>query len=241
MVRDAAVILPSLVIIASQYGKLAEEPVFLITVSMSAVLLALSAVDVTLVVLKRGRGAMVGITTFQMIPGILWALLYLPIGLIILATNVIVLVALREKKSPEELLRHPPPPRTRNYKLVVGVGTLVMVAALLLPWISTADGTFSLVGLYGGIAARTNLPGVTISPVGVVFAVLTLFLSPLAPAFGVLALRWRRLAGVSGVFGLLGGMGIVAAATSVATVGAYVFAAGGILLLVAHFGFRKRS
>lgn len=239
LARDAVVTVFSVVLIATTQGS--EEMAALVLQALGVVFIVLSVVDVVLIVARRrARGFLVGNAVYQIIASLLLAGIFPPAGLPMFALNVVALVSLREKRTPEELALHPPLPRTRNYKLMAGVGTLVMAVSLLLPWVSTTDSMVSLLGLYGGIAGRTDLPGVTVSPFGVVFAMLTLFLSPLAPIFGALALRWRRLAVVAGVFGLLGGVGIVVAAASVTSVGAYVFAAGGVMLMAAHFGFRRR-
>ncbi len=239
LARDAVVTVFSVLLIATAKGS--EEMAAAVLQIFGATFIVLSIVDMVLVVAKRqARGFFIGNAVYQIIASLLLAGIYPPAGVPMLTLNVVALVPLRGKKTAEELALHPPLPRTRNYKVVAGVGTLVIAAALFLPWVSATDGTISLLGLYGRVAGNLNLPGVAISPVGVVFAILTLFLSPVAPVVGALALRWRRLAIVAGVFGFLGGTGIVVAATSVVAIGAYVFMSGGVLLLVGHFGFRKR-
>ncbi len=239
LVRDAVVIVFSVLLIATTQGS--EEMAATLLQGLSAVFIALSVVDIVLVVLRRrARGFFLGNAAYQVAVSLLLTGLYPPAGVPILALNVFALVSLREKKTAEELALHPPLPRTRNYKVLAGVGTVVMAASTVLPWVGT-DATVSLLGVYSGIFGYTSLPGgVTVSPVGVVFAMLTLFLSLPALALGVMSLRWRKLSLVGGAFGLLGGGGIVLAVTSAASVGAYAFAAGGALLLAANVGFRKR-
>ena len=239
--RDVAVGLVSLIIIASQYSQIGSEPAFLVTVPMSALLLALCIVDIVLVVANRGRGVMVGIAAVQLLPGFLWLGLFLPIGLIILPLNVLVLVSLRQK-SPEELLMHPPVLRTRSYKLVVGTGTLVTLLSLPLPWFSGSGSPVSLFGTYAALASHSNvLPSVSLGPEAVTFALLALVGSPLSVLFGALALRWRKLALLSGLLALVGGGGVAAVLGGVAEYVAYVLALGGVLTLTAFFGFRRTA
>lgn len=240
LVRDAVVTLFSAMLIATTQGS--EEMAATLLQGLGAVFIALSIVDVILVAAKRrARGFFVGNAVYQIIASFLIAGLFPPAGVPMLALNVVALVSLREKKTAEELALHPPLPRTRNYKLLVGAGVAVLVVSALLPWISTADATYSLVMVYSGIVGRSGLPGLAISPIGVVFAMFTLFLSPLSPLLGALSIRWRRCSLTGGVFGVLGGAGLVVAAQPVASVGAYAFAAGGVVLVAASLAFRKRQ
>ncbi len=229
----------SVIIIGSQYQKLAEEPVFVVTVSVSALLIALCLVDVVLVAMKRGRGVMVGISAVELIPGLLWLGLFFPVGLVIMVPNVLALVSLREKKTPEELALHPPVPRTRNYRLVLGAGVVVMLGSLFLPWVSTADTTLSLFGLYSGIATHSDLPSISISPTSVVFALVAIAGSPLAIVFGALGIRFRKLSLVAGVLGVAAGAGLLVATGGSTGVGEYAMCVGGVLALAAFVGFRR--
>ncbi len=231
--------LVSLMIIGSQYAKLSEEPVFVVTVSLSSVVLAMCALDIALILARKGRRVSVGITSFQIVTGLLWAGLFLPIGLILILLNVAVLVGLREKKTPEELLRNPPVSRTKNYKISVGSGVLVMLASLFLPWFSDAESSVSMVGVYSAILTQSgDLPNLSIGPGAVVLAVLALAGTPAAVVFGALALRWRKLAFVFGAIAVVAGAGAIAVLSGAASPGAFVLVAGGSLLLVGFFGFK---
>lgn len=241
VVRDAVVTVAALVLIGTSWGKWAEEPVFYILDSMMAVFLVLSAVDVALIVARtKRRGFFVGNSAFQVVPGLLLAGLFAPLGIIIILLNAISLVALRQKKTPEELAMRPPVPITRDYRLADGAGVLVMAGSMFLPWFSAEAGsTASLLGIYYAIVAHTGLPNFSVSQVGVLFALLGLVLSPVAVALGALGMVRRRLSLISGVLGVLAGVGIVVAIAGAAGVGAYGFLGGGAVVLVGFFGFRK--
>lgn len=239
--RDAVVSLFSVVVILSQYPKLAEETVFYVTIFLAAVLLLLCLVDLVLVLTRKGRVAMVGIAAFQLAMGFLWAGLFLPIGAVLIVLNAALLVALREKTA-EYILKHTPVPRTRNYRVATGVGTLVMLGALFMPWFSASRMTASLFSVDAAVVTRSGgLPALSIDPTAVIFALLALVGSPVAVSCGALALRWRRLSLISGVLGLAAGIGVIVVLAAAASFGAYVMAVGGVLLLAGFFGLRGAS
>lgn len=242
LVRDAVVILMSVVIIGSQYQRLNEEPVFLVTVSISSVLLLLSVVDVALILARPGwRAYFLGNAVFQMVPGFLYLGLIPPLGAVIIVLNAAALVTLRKKKTPEELAKHPPIPITRNYRVVVAVGALVMLGSMLLPVIVVSGTSLSLFGFYSALLTRSGLPALSIAQTAVIFALLAIVLSPAAVVCGALGLKWRRFSFVGGAFGLVAGVGMVVALSGAAGLGSYVMVAGGVVALVGFFGFRRRN
>ncbi|HME19667.1 MAG TPA: hypothetical protein VKF15_08030 [Nitrososphaerales archaeon] len=240
LARDVVVALLSVVIIGSQYQKLSEEPVFLVTVSISAVMLLLSVIDATLIVARlRWKWYFLGNAVVQLILGLLWLALFAPIGAIVVVLNILALLTLREKKTAEERAAHPPLPRTRNYKVVEGVGTLIMVASLFLTWFTSSGSSISLLGVYSALATHSSLAGFTVSQTGAASALLALAGSPVVIVSGALGLRWRRLSVVAGVLSVLAGAGAAVALVGVVGVGPYVLVAGGALVLVGFFAFRR--
>src|SRR5271157_939240 len=160
LARDAVVGLLSVVIIGSQYPSLSEEPSFLVTISISAVMLLLSVTDAVLVVARsKWRWYFLGNAVVQLILGLLWLGLFAPVGAIVVILNILALVTLREKKTAEELAAHPPLPRTRNYKVADGAGTLVLAASLFLPWFTGSGSNVSVFGVYSALATHSGLPG----------------------------------------------------------------------------------
>lgn len=153
--------------------------------------------------------------------------------------NALVLVGLREKKTAEELAKHPPVPITRRYRIVVGVGTLAMLGSLFLPWVSDSDASLSLVGVYWALLTRSGLSGFAISQAAVVFALLGVVGAPICIICGALGLVRRRFALVGGVLAVVAGAGLAAALASQSKSGAYGFAAGGVLLLLGFFGIKR--
>ena len=242
LVRDAVVTLTSVVLLATGWGKWVEEPVWYILLALSAVFIALSAIDVVLVVrnVKR-RGFYYGNAIYQLVPSFILLGLLPPLGAAILILNAGVLATLGVKKSPEELLKHPPVPITRNYRVVVGVGSLVMLVSLFIPWLMTSDSSVSLFGVYAGIVTHSNLPGLTISQISVIFALLTLVLSPVSLVLGALAMVRRKSSLVSGILAVIAGVSTVVILPASIGFGPYAFVAGGALVLVGYFVFRRDS
>ena len=242
LARDVVVALVSVVIIGSQYQRLGEEPAFLVTVSISALTLLLSVVDAGLVLAGlKWKRYFLGNAAVQLVLGLLWLGLFAPVGAIIVGLNVLALVSLREKKTAEEMKAHPPLPRTRNFKLADGAGTLIMAVSLFLPWFGGSGASVSVVGVYLALATHSGLPGITVSQTGVLFALLALGGSPVAILCGGLGLRWRRLSVVAGLLGALTGIGAILLLGGAvgAGAGAYGLAVGGIVILAAYFRFRR--
>lgn len=116
----------------------------------------------------------------------------------------------------------------------------MMVGSLFLPWVSAEAGTTtSMFGLYTGILGHSTLPSLAVSPVGVIFALNTLVLTPVAVVLGALGLKWRKLSGAAGVLGVLAGAGIIMALPTVIGPGTYVFLVGAAAALVGFVGFRR--
>lgn len=241
LARDAVVLVLSAAIISTSWGKWTEEPALYVLVGIGGVFVILSAVDVVLVLARvKNRGYFFANAIIQLVLGFLLSGLFLPFGLPVVVVNLLALVTLRQKKTPEELQAHPPLPKTRNYKVAVAVGTLVMVGSLFLPWVSAEAGTTaSMLGLYTGMLGRSTLPNLAVSPVGVIFALITLALTPVAVVLGALGLRWRKSSGLAGVLGILAGVGIIVALPAVVAAGTYVFLAGAAAALVGFVGFRR--
>ena len=115
----------------------------------------------------------------------------------------------------------------------------MMFVSLFVPWLMTSGSSLSLFGLYLGIATHSGLPGLSISQASVVFALLTLILSPVALVCGALALVRRRFSLVSGILGVVAGVSIVVILPASTGLGAYGFIAGSAVVLVGFFSFRR--
>ena len=242
LVRDVAFAILSFTIISSQYSRLGQEESFFVTISISIVILALCFVDVVLVLLNRGRGVMNGIAALDLALGVFWLLLFPPVGLLVLVASAAVLVTLREKKTAEELLKHPPVPKTRNYLLTTAAGTLLLVLSIFLPWFSSQETSISFIDVYRAIATHSGgLPSVSFTTSQTLLALLAVFLSPVAVLCGALAFRWRRFSFVSGVLSAALGAGLVIALGSSAGVGGYVLLIGGVVTLIGFVAFRGAS
>ena len=240
LARDAVVTLTSVVLLATGWGKWVEEPVWYILLAFSAAFIGLSVVSVVLVAKNvKNRAFYFGNAIYQLFPSFILVGLLTYLGVAVLALNVAVLATLGVKKTPEELLKHPPVPITRNYRIVAGVGTLVMLGSMFAPWLAASGSSFSLFGVYSGIVTQSDLPGLSISPLSVIFALMTLVLSPVAQACGALALVRRRFSLVSGVLAVISGVSIMIVLTGSVGFGAFGFIAGGAVVLAAYFGFRR--
>jgi len=230
----------SFVLVASTYGKWVNDPVFLIVFPLAAILLALTVVNIILVAKNVKRKGFYYANSITQVPILfLFAGLLGVLGLVFIVLDIAVLVTLPEKKTPEELLRHPPVPITRNYRILLGIGLSAMLISIFIPWLSTSDATLSLFGIYSGIATHSNLPAFSVSQTAVIFALLTLFLSPVSLVCGGLGMIRRRFSLVSGIFAILAGSSIMIVLTKSIGPGAYGFILGGILVLVGYFGFRR--
>ncbi|QQG48428.1 MAG: hypothetical protein HY247_06705 [archaeon] len=238
-VRDVALLVFSAVVMGSTYPRLTDEPVFLVVFPVAALLFVLSVVDIALVARKSGRRGFFYANTVVQIPLLaLFAAIFLgPLGVVFLALEIAVLVALREKKTAEELALHPPVPITRNYRILVLVAELVVLLSLFLPLISRSSSPLSLLSVYSGIFLRTGLPALMLAPAEVGAALLAIALVPVALIAGGLGLLRRRLSLLGGILAIVAGVGVIVALGG--ELGAYALAAGGALYLVGFFGFRR--
>ncbi|MBI3841359.1 MAG: hypothetical protein HY297_05355 [Thaumarchaeota archaeon] len=244
VVRDAVVLAFSLVVIGSTYGRWGEEggAVFLVVDALAGVLILLTVVDVLLVAKKVKRKGFYFFNSILQIPILaLFVVFILYVGVALLLLDVAVLATLPEKKTPEELMKHPPIPITRNYRITVGAGVLVTLASFFLPWLSVEGASTSLFGVYYALVAHTGLPSFSLEPTRVIFALLTLFTSPVSLVAGALGILRRRLSLVSGILAVLAGVSMTSALGASTGFGAYGFVAGGIVILVGFFGFRRKN
>jgi len=238
--RDVVVLLVSIVLMGTTYGKWVSEPVFLVIFGVATILLVLSLVDVLLTVLKaERRGFFRANSVFQLILGLFFLGLEPVLGILLLALSILVLVSLGEKKSLEEQPRNPPVPITRNYRIDVAVGLLAMLASMLIPAVSTSDNSASVFGIYVAIARHSGLPGVSLAYELVIFAILGILLPPVSLISGGLALLKRRFSAVAGTLSIVAGASLVIALTSSAGPGAYGFILAGGVFLLGYFGFQK--
>jgi MFS family permease len=238
-VRDAVLLVFSVVISSSTYGKWTNEPVFLVIFPIGVILLVLTVVDIILLVGKLKRRSFFYANSIAQLPILLlFAGLLGVVGLVLFLLDAAVLVTLREKKSPEEILKHPPVPITRNYRAVVGVGLLLVLFSMLMPWITTTNPTFSILAIYVSIATHSGLPALSIEPARVLFALLALFLPPVSLICGGLGLIRRRLSLVSGTLGILAGGSMIVVTTASSGPGVYVSILGGAMILVGYFAFK---
>ncbi|MBI3858715.1 MAG: hypothetical protein HY296_00530 [Thaumarchaeota archaeon] len=204
-VRDVGLLVFSFVIAGSSYGKWVNDPIFYIVFGLAAPLFPLSLVDVILVAKNVKRKAYFYINGIVQLPILgLFGGLFQPV-LAFLFLDIVILATLGEKKTAEELAAHPPVPITRNYRILVFAGVLAVVVSMLLPWLSTADASISIVGFYIALASHSGLPAISIQPAQVVLALLAVFLPPFSLALGAVGLVRRRLSLVSGSLAVVAG------------------------------------
>jgi hypothetical protein len=166
--------------------------------------------------------------------GFLFLGLFAPLGFILLVFNFAVIASLWEKKTPEELLKHPPKPITRNHQFVVGAGVLVMLVSIFVSWLSSTN--FPLIGFYFGTVNLSAVSDtVSASALTVIFGLLALVGCPISMLIGSLGLLKRRFAWVSGTLALVISVGWIITLTSKTGIGPIVFFVGGALVLSARF------
>lgn len=239
-VRDAVLLVFSFVIAGTTYGKWVTDPVFLIVFPLAAILFSLTVTNIVLVFKKVKRRGFFYANSIAQLPILLIfaGLLGVPgMGLVLL--DLAVLATLGEKKSLEEQLRHPPVPITRKYRLVLGLGLLTMVVSMFVPWLSTADFSTPLFSIYVGIATHSNLPGLSISQVLVIFALMTLLFSPAALICGALGFVRRRFSLLSGMLAILAAVSMMIVLGASTGPGTYGFLLGGAVVLAGFFTLRK--
>jgi len=233
-VRDAIVALLSIVLISTDIGP-GKEMANYILAGICGVLLALTIVNIILNAFKvKRKGYFYGNAIFQLILGFFFLGLFAPLGVILLLFNLAVIVSLWEKKTPEELLKHPPKLVTRRHRVLIGAGVLVMFASFFVSWLSTVE--FPLIGFYLGtvdLSSASNL--VSSSTVTTIFAVLTIVSSPISLIIGALGLLRRRFAWISGTLALIVGIGWILAVTTKVGPGPFIFVFGAIIILSALF------
>jgi hypothetical protein len=233
-VRDIVVALLSVVLISTDIGPGKEAANYLLA-GICAVLLALTIVNISLNAFKvKKKGYFYGNAIFQLILGFFFLALFAPFGVILLLFNLAVVASLWEKKTPEELLKHPPKPVTKKHRMLIGAGTLIMFSSLFFSWLSTVD--FTLVGFYLGkvdLSSASNL--VSSSTVTTILGVLTLVGAPISIIIGAFGLIRRRFAWISGAFALILGIGWIIILTSKVGLGPFIFTSGAIIVLSSLF------
>ena len=238
--RDAVVLLLSLVFMSTSYGKWVTEPAHLVLFSIAAVLFALTVVNLILNVFKvKRKGYFYTNSIFQLIIGLLLLGLVQIAGILLVSFNIAILVSLREKRSLEEQLKHPPVPITRNYRIAGGAGLPIILLSMFLPSLTTSDASASIISIYAGILSRSNLPGLSIAPVAVIFALLGLILPPVSLICGALGLIKRLFSLMSGIFAILAGVSLMIVLTASTGPGAFGFILGGVMVLVGYSLFRR--
>ncbi len=233
-VRDAILVVVSVVLISTSIGPGKELANYFLAV-ICGVILALTIINITLNAFKvKRKGYFYGNSSFQIIMGFLFLGLFAPLGLILLGFNFAVIASLWEKKTPEELLKHPPKPITRKHRILVGSGVLVMLLSIFVSWLSTTN--FPLIGFYIGTVNLSAVSDtVSASALTVIFGLLALVGSPISMIIGSLGLLKRRFAWISGILALVIGVGWIITLTSKTGIGPLVFLIGGALVLSARF------
>lgn len=233
-VRDAVVALLSIVLISTDIGPDKEMANYLLA-GLCGVLLALTIVNITLNAFKvKRKGYFYGNTIFQLLLGFFFLALFAPLGVILLLFNLVVIASLREKKTPEEQLKHPPKPLTKWHRVLIGAGVLVMFSSFLFSWLSNIE--FPLIGFYlGRVDLSLVSDFVASSTVITIFGLLTIVGAPISLIIGALGLLRRRFAWISGALGLIVGIGWIVAMTMKAGLGPFIFVFGAIIVLSALF------
>jgi hypothetical protein len=233
-VRDAIVALLSVVLISTDIGPGKEAANYLLA-GICAILLALTIVNISLNIFKaKMKGYFYGNAIFQLILGFFFLALFAPLGVILLVFNLAVIASLWEKKTPEELFKHPPKPVTTKHRVLIGAGVLAMLSSLFFSWLSTVE--LPLIGFYLGtvdLSSASNL--VSSSTITTILGVLTLVGAPISIIIGALGLVRRRFAWISGTFALILGIGWISVLTTKAGLGPLIFTFGAIIVLSALF------
>ncbi len=233
-VRDVILALLSIVLIFTDIGPGKEASNYLLA-GICGDLLVLSIVNISLNAFKvKRKEYFYGNAIFQLILGFFFLGLFAPLGVILLLFNLIVIASLWEKKTPEELLKHPPKPLTTSHRILIGAGVLVMFLSFFLSWLSNIG--FPLIGFYLGTVNLSEVSNlVSSSSVTILFGFLTIVGSPLSLIIGALGLVRRRFAWISGTLGLIIGIGWTLALTTKVGPGAFIFVFGALIVLSAVF------
>lgn len=230
-IRDAILVVMSIVLISTSIGP-GKEAANYIFAGTCAVILTLTIINIILNVLRvQGKGYFRGNSIFQLAIGIFLLGLFPPLGIILIIFSAAVIVTLYEKKTPEELLKHPPKPITRKYRAIEGVGVLVMFVGILLSWFSTIN--FPLIGVYLGMVDLTEAAGLVSNSLAMMFGLLAIVGAPISLTLGVLGLLKRTFAWASGILALVTGIGWIVSMTAMTGLGTIVFTFGGAIVLAA--------
>ncbi|MBS7632191.1 hypothetical protein KEJ15_01005 [Candidatus Bathyarchaeota archaeon] len=229
-IRDAILVVLSIVFISTSTGP-GKESANLIFAGICGVVLTFTIIDIILNALRvQGKGYFRGNAIFQLLLGIFLTIgLYPPLGIVLVAFNAAVLVALYEKKTPEELLKHPPKPITRRYRVFVGAGVLIMFVGILFSWFNNIN--FPLIGVYLRTVDLTEAASLVSNPMVVLFGFLALVGAPISLILGLLSMFKRLFAWASGVLAVVTGIGWIVTMTTMAGLGAFVFTFAGVIVL----------
>jgi hypothetical protein len=233
-VRDAIVALLSIVLISTDIGPGKEMANYLLA-GICGVLLALTVVNISLNAFKAKRkGYFYGNAIFQLIVGFFFLALFAPLGVVLLLFNLAVVASLWEKKTPEELLKHPPKPVTARHRVLIGAGVLVMLSSFFFSWLSTVE--FPLIGFYLGTVDLLSASNMVSSSTAItIFGLLTIVGAPISLIIGALGVVRRRFAWISGTFALIVGIGWILTVTTKVGPGPFIFVIGAIVVLSALF------
>jgi hypothetical protein len=230
-IRDAILLILSLVLVSTDIGP-GKEIANLVLAGISAVIFVLTVANIILNVLKVNRkGYFLGNSIFQLLVGFFLLGLFPSLGIILVGFNLAVLVTLREKKTHEERMEHPPRPITRKFRAMVGAGVLVMFVGISVSWL--APTSFPLIGVYLHTVDLSSVANLVSNTMATIFGFLALVISPISLTSGLLGLFKRRFALVSGILAIIVGTGWIISMITIAGPGAYIFVVGGAVVLAA--------
>lgn len=231
--RDAILVIPSIVLISTDIGPDKEMANYILA-GICAVILVLTIINLVLNAFRvKRKGFFYGNAIFQLLISFLLLGLIMPLGAILLGFNIAVIVSLVEGKTPEELLKHPPKPITKKYRITVGIGVLVMFASIFISWLVSINAP--LFGFYIGLVdlfAVSNIVGDSL--VMMVIGLLTLIGTPILLITGVLGLLKRVCACISAILAFVIAIGWIVTLTAVVGTGPFILLLGAIIVLVAH-------
>jgi len=145
--------------------------------------------------------------------------------------NVAVLVPLRERKAPDERMKHPPMPITRKYRALVGAGMLVIFMSTLTSWLNTLS--FPFIGVYLHAVDLSLVSNLVSNNMAMIFGFLILIVTPFLLISGLLGMFKRVFAWASGILAIIVWTGWIVSMMTIVGPGAYVFICGGMLVLSA--------
>ena len=182
-IRDAILLVLSLILISTDIGPGKELANFVLA-GISATIFVLTVVNIILNALKvKRKGYFRGNSIFQLLVGLFLSLgLFPPLGIILVGFNLAVLATLREKKTLEERMKHPPKPITRKYRALVGAGVLVMFVGISVSWLATIS--FPLIGVYLHTVDLSSVANLVSNTTATIFGLLALVVSPISLVIG---------------------------------------------------------